>query len=196
MFATMPEDEKGVLRTTRFIPLLLIDPIATKSTLVLEIFDRHLGGMKFQFGGTIIKMKHIHVYQILGLRVSPIVNEFLFVDPEHITNFRMRRFPKKKNTYGLKEIDGALKLAKLERHHDDVLRLNLLKIILSFLLPNKGRNVDVRYVDLVDDLDQFNRFPLGEQVYNLLWRQIVEFAKYRSTADKKSDKALSLHGCT
>ncbi|KAF6175874.1 hypothetical protein GIB67_003362, partial [Kingdonia uniflora] len=29
----------------------------------------------------------------------------------------MRRFPKKKNTYGLKEIDDALKEAKLERHH-------------------------------------------------------------------------------
>ncbi|KAF6151073.1 hypothetical protein GIB67_042408 [Kingdonia uniflora] len=46
-----------------------------------------------------------------------------------------------------------------DRHHEDVLRLNLLKIILSFLLPNKGRNVEVRYVDLVDDLDQFNKFP-------------------------------------
>ncbi|KAF6144225.1 hypothetical protein GIB67_004898 [Kingdonia uniflora] len=71
----------------------------------------------------------------------------------------MRRFPKKKNTYGLKEIDDALKQAKLERHQEDVLRLNLLKIILSFLLPNKGRNLWVKYVDLVDDLDQFNRFP-------------------------------------
>ncbi|KAF6138230.1 hypothetical protein GIB67_011070 [Kingdonia uniflora] len=41
---------------------------------------------------------------------------------------------------------------------EDVLRLNLLKIILSFLLPNKGNNVEVGYVDLVDDLDQFNKF--------------------------------------
>ncbi|KAF6161957.1 hypothetical protein GIB67_002740 [Kingdonia uniflora] len=32
-----------------------------------------------------------------------------------------------------------------DRHLEDVLRLNLLKIILSFLLPNKGRNVEVRY---------------------------------------------------
>ncbi|KAF6155306.1 hypothetical protein GIB67_019832 [Kingdonia uniflora] len=86
------------------------------STLVVEIFDRHLGDMKFQFGETIIQMKPIHVCLILGLRVSPIANEFLFVDPEHMTNFRMRRFPKKKNTYGLKEIVDALKEAKLERH--------------------------------------------------------------------------------
>ncbi|KAF6164167.1 hypothetical protein GIB67_010137 [Kingdonia uniflora] len=111
------------------------------STLVVEIFDHHLGNMKFQFGETIIQMKPIHVCLILGLRVSPIANEFLFVDPEHMTNFRIRRFPNKKNTYGLKEIDDALKYVKLERHQEDVLRLNLLKIILLFLLPNKGRNV-------------------------------------------------------
>ncbi|KAF6166382.1 hypothetical protein GIB67_034933 [Kingdonia uniflora] len=141
-------------------------------------------------------MKPIHVCLILGIRVSPIANEFLFVDPKHMKNLRMRRFPKKKNTYGLKEIVDALKQTKLERHQEDVLRLNLLRIILSFFLPNKGRNVEVRYVDLVDNLDQFNKFPWGEQVYNFLRRKIVEFAKYRSAADKKSDKALSLHGCT
>ncbi|KAF6174699.1 hypothetical protein GIB67_008754 [Kingdonia uniflora] len=118
------------------------------STLVVEIFDRHLGDMKFQFGWTIIQMKPIHVGLILGICVSPIVNEFLFVDPEYIRNFRMRRFLKKKNTYGLKEIDGALKQAKLERHHGDVLRLNLLKIILSFLLPNKGRNVERNHIEV------------------------------------------------
>ncbi|KAF6175906.1 hypothetical protein GIB67_003394 [Kingdonia uniflora] len=69
------------------------------STLAVEIFDRHLGDIKFQFGETIIQMNLIHVCLILGLRVSPIVNEFSFVDPEHMTNFRIRRFPKKKNTY-------------------------------------------------------------------------------------------------
>ncbi|KAF6142888.1 hypothetical protein GIB67_022767 [Kingdonia uniflora] len=152
MFAALPEEEKGTLRDTCFAPLLLIDPITTMSTLVVEIFDSYLGDIKFQFGETIIQMKPIHVCLILGLRVSPIANEFLFVDYEHMTNFRMRRFPKKKNTYGLKEIDDALKHAILERHQEDVLRLNLLKIILSFLLPNKGRNVWVKYVDLVDDL--------------------------------------------
>ncbi|KAF6136294.1 hypothetical protein GIB67_042779 [Kingdonia uniflora] len=113
-------------------------------------------------------MKPIHVCLILGLCVFLIVNEFLFVDPEYITNFRMRRFPKKKNTYGLKEIDRDLKQVKLEINHDDVLRLNLLKMILSFLLPNKGRNVEVMYVDLVDDLYKFSRFPRGEQVYKFL----------------------------
>ncbi|KAF6138992.1 hypothetical protein GIB67_010718 [Kingdonia uniflora] len=86
-------------------------------------------------------MKPIHVCLILGLRVSPIANEFLIVDPEHMKFFRMRRFSKKNNTYGLKEIDDALKQAKLERHQEDVLRLNLLKIILSFLLPNKEKNI-------------------------------------------------------
>ncbi|KAF6156512.1 hypothetical protein GIB67_011313 [Kingdonia uniflora] len=196
IFAALPEEENGVIRTTCIAPLLLIDLIATMSTLVVEIFDRHLSDMNFKFGGTIIQMKPIHVCLILGLHVSPIANEFLFVDPEHMTNFRMRRFPKKKNIYGLKEIDDALKQAKLERHHDDVLRLNLLKIILSFLLPNKGRNVGVKYVDLVDSLVQFNRFPWGGQVYKFFWSQIVEFADYRSAAGKKSDKALSLHGCT
>ncbi|KAF6158989.1 hypothetical protein GIB67_042070 [Kingdonia uniflora] len=144
IFVAMPEEKKGVLRNTCFAPLLFIDPITTMSTLVIKIFDRHLSDMKFQFRGTIIQMKPINVYMILGLHVSSIVNEFLFVDPEHITNFRMRRFPKKMNTYGLKEIDRDLKQAKLERYHDDVLRLNLLKIILSFLFPNKGKNVEVR----------------------------------------------------
>ncbi|KAF6174357.1 hypothetical protein GIB67_020720 [Kingdonia uniflora] len=67
MFAALPEEENGVLRATCFAPLLLIDLIATISTLVAEIFDRHL---------------------------------------------------------------------------EDVLQLNLLKIILSFLLPNKGKNVE------------------------------------------------------
>ncbi|KAF6170786.1 hypothetical protein GIB67_015738, partial [Kingdonia uniflora] len=139
------EEEKSVLYSTCFAPLLLIDPIATMSMLVMEIFDRHLGDMKFQFWETIIQMKPIHVCLILGLRVSPIANEILFVDPEHMTNFRMRQFPKKKNTYGLKEIVDALKQAKLEKRQEDVLRLNLLKIILSFLLLNKRRNIEVRY---------------------------------------------------
>ncbi|KAF6158447.1 hypothetical protein GIB67_022044 [Kingdonia uniflora] len=121
MFAALPEEEKDVLRTTCFAPLLLIDPIATMLTLVVEIFDHHL---------------------------------------------------------------------------DDVLRLNLLKIILSFLLPNKGRNVGVKYADLADNLVQFNRFPWGEQVYKFLWSQIVECADYRSAAGKKLDKSLSLHRCT
>ncbi|KAF6154143.1 hypothetical protein GIB67_016395, partial [Kingdonia uniflora] len=196
MFAALPEEEKGVLRTTCFTPLLLIDPIATMLTLVVKIFDRHLGDMKFQFREMIIQMKPIHVCLIFGLRVSPIANEFFSANPEHMTNFRRRRFPKKKNTYGLKEIDDALKQAKLERHQEDVLRLNLLKIILFVLLPNKGRNVWVKYVDLVDDLKQFSRFPWCEQVYNFLWRQIMEFDKYRSAADKKLNKALSLHGYT
>ncbi|KAF6160962.1 hypothetical protein GIB67_007603 [Kingdonia uniflora] len=114
MFAALPEEEKGALHATYFVPLLLIDPIATMSTLVVEIFDRLLGDMKFQFGETIIQIKPIYVCLILGLRVSSIVNEFLFVDPEHMMNFRRRRFPKKKNSYGLKEIDDALKQAKIE----------------------------------------------------------------------------------
>ncbi|KAF6155659.1 hypothetical protein GIB67_007096 [Kingdonia uniflora] len=84
IFAALPEVEKGVLHTTCFVPLQLIDLIGMMSTLVVEIIDRHL---------------------------------------------------------------------------EDVLRLNLLKIILSFLLPNKGRNMWVKYIDLVDDLQQFNRFP-------------------------------------
>ncbi|KAF6142830.1 hypothetical protein GIB67_002694, partial [Kingdonia uniflora] len=92
MFVALPEEEKGVLRITCFAPLMFIDPITTMSMLVVEIFDRHLGDMKFQFGGTIIQMKPIHVYLILGLRVSLIANEFLFVDPEHLKNFRMRRY--------------------------------------------------------------------------------------------------------
>ncbi|KAF6159997.1 hypothetical protein GIB67_033081 [Kingdonia uniflora] len=61
------------------------------SMLVVEIFDRHLGDMMFQFGGIIIQMKPIHVCLILGIRVSHIANEFLFVDLKHMTNFRMRR---------------------------------------------------------------------------------------------------------
>ncbi|KAF6140421.1 hypothetical protein GIB67_013190 [Kingdonia uniflora] len=71
------------------------------------------------------EIKPIHVCLILGLRLFPIANEFLFVDPKHMTNFRMRRFPKKKNTYGLKEIDGALTLAKLERHHGTQLEISV-----------------------------------------------------------------------
>ncbi|KAF6166332.1 hypothetical protein GIB67_015878, partial [Kingdonia uniflora] len=165
MFTALPEEENGVLRTTCFTPLLLIDPIATMSMLVVEIFDRHF-----------------------GLRVSPIANEFLFVDPVHMTNFRMRRFPKKKNTYGLKEIDDALKHAKLEKHQEDVLRLNLLKIILSFLLPSMGRNVWVKYVDLVDDLDQFNRFPWGDLKFLRIEESIHLFPKlqrWRITSFKR-----------
>ncbi|KAF6165832.1 hypothetical protein GIB67_012729 [Kingdonia uniflora] len=88
MFVALPEEEKGTLRATCFAPLLLIDPIATTSTLVVEIFDRHLGDMKFQFRETIIQMKPIHVCLIFGLCVSPIANEFLFVDPERCSSIK------------------------------------------------------------------------------------------------------------
>ncbi|KAF6151933.1 hypothetical protein GIB67_010507 [Kingdonia uniflora] len=70
--------------------------------------------MKLQFGKMIIQMKPIYACLILGPHVFPITNELLFVDPEHMTNFKLRRFPKKKNSYGLKEIVYALKYAKLE----------------------------------------------------------------------------------
>ncbi|KAF6174694.1 hypothetical protein GIB67_008749 [Kingdonia uniflora] len=92
-------------------------------------------------------MKSIHVCLILGIRVTSIHDDFLFFDPQYAANFRIWQFPRKKNTYGLKEIDGALKQAKLDRHYGDVLRLNLLKIILFFLLPNKGRNVEKNHIE-------------------------------------------------
>ncbi|KAF6172231.1 hypothetical protein GIB67_024853 [Kingdonia uniflora] len=117
MFVALTEEENVALCTTCFGPLLLIDPIATMPMLVVEIFDRHLSDMKFQFWGIIIQMKPIQLCLILGLRDSHITNDFLFIDPEHMTNFRMRRFPKKINTFVLKEIDDALKQAKLERYH-------------------------------------------------------------------------------
>ncbi|KAF6146378.1 hypothetical protein GIB67_020472 [Kingdonia uniflora] len=91
IFVALPEEKKSAFRATFFAPLLLIDPIATMSTLVVDIFDHHLGDMKFQFGETIIQMKPIHVRLILGLRVSPIAKEFLFVNPEYMANLRRRR---------------------------------------------------------------------------------------------------------
>ncbi|KAF6165721.1 hypothetical protein GIB67_012618 [Kingdonia uniflora] len=99
IFGALPEEEKCVLRTTCFVPLLLINPMATMPTLVVEIFDRHL---------------------------------------------------------------------------DDILRLNLLKNILSFHLSNKRRNVEVKYVDLVDDLVEFNRFPWGFVSFYLLQRNHIK----------------------
>ncbi|KAF6139340.1 hypothetical protein GIB67_021550 [Kingdonia uniflora] len=127
----------------------------------------------------IIQMKPIHVCLILGLRVLSIANEFLFIDPEHMTNFRMRRFPKKKNTYGLKEIDDALKQAKLERHQDDVLRLNLLKIILSFLLPNKGKNVwvNLKFPRIEKSIYLFPKLQAWRMI-SFKRRQIVTFKKF------------------
>ncbi|KAF6144366.1 hypothetical protein GIB67_024593 [Kingdonia uniflora] len=137
MFVALPEEENGVLRTTCFAPLLMIDLITTLSTLVVEIFDRHLGDMK------------------------------------------LRQFPKKKNIYGLKEIDDALKWAKLERHHDDVLRLNLLKIILSFLLPNKGKNVwvNLKFPSFEESIHLFPKLQ-GWRMKSFKRRQIVTFKKF------------------
>ncbi|KAF6142244.1 hypothetical protein GIB67_012093 [Kingdonia uniflora] len=116
---------------------------------------------------------------ILGLRISPIANKFLFVDPKHMTNFRMRRFPKKKNTYGLKEIDDALKQAKLERHQEDVLRLNLLKFILSFYLPNKGKNIWVnqKFSRIEESIHFFPKLQ-GWRMTSFKHRQIVTFKKF------------------
>ncbi|KAF6155872.1 hypothetical protein GIB67_039203 [Kingdonia uniflora] len=184
IFVAVPEEENGALRVTCFVPLLLIDPIATMSTSVAEIFDRHLGDMKFQFWEIIIQMKPIHVCLILGLRISLIANEFLFVDPEHMTNFRMRRFPKKKNTYGLKEIDDTLKQEKLERHQGkaliyDILRLNLLKIILSFLPPNKGKIlwVNLKFPRKEESIHLFPKLQ-GWRMTSFKRRQIVTFKKF------------------
>ncbi|KAF6152741.1 hypothetical protein GIB67_021401 [Kingdonia uniflora] len=117
IFAALPEEEKGVFRATCFAPLLLIEPIATMSMLVVEIFDRHLGDMKFQFGETIIQMKPIHVCLILGRRVSPIANEFLFVDLEHMTNFRMSlKFPKIEESIHLFPKLQGLRMTAFKRH--------------------------------------------------------------------------------
>ncbi|KAF6155111.1 hypothetical protein GIB67_035858 [Kingdonia uniflora] len=90
IFAALPEEEKGAFHATCFTPLLLIDPIVTISTLLVEIFNRHLGDMK------------------------------------------MRRFPKKKNTYGLKEIVDALKQAKLERYRGF---LSFYLLVFAFCIP-------------------------------------------------------------
>ncbi|KAF6163571.1 hypothetical protein GIB67_022136, partial [Kingdonia uniflora] len=143
IFAALPEEKKGALCTTCFAPLLLIDPIMMMSTLAVEIFNRHLGDMKFQFRGTIIQIKPIHVCLILGLRVSPIINELLFVDLEHMTNFRMRRFPKKKNTYGLKEIDSALK----RQNWKDIMvrRYSSIKFVKNYIIISPPEHGEKRW---------------------------------------------------
>ncbi|KAF6176769.1 hypothetical protein GIB67_031580, partial [Kingdonia uniflora] len=103
IFVALPEEKKGILRTTYFVPLLLIDLIATMLTLVVEIFDHHL---------------------------------------------------------------------------DDVLRLNLLKIILSFLLPNKGRNVEVslKFPRMHECIHLFLKLQ-GWRMTSFKRRQIVTFKK-------------------
>ncbi|KAF6170918.1 hypothetical protein GIB67_014735 [Kingdonia uniflora] len=53
------------------------------------------------------------------LLIDPIVTMSMLVVEifdRHLGDMKMRRFPKKKNTYGLKEIDNALKQEKLERY--------------------------------------------------------------------------------
>ncbi|KAF6152940.1 hypothetical protein GIB67_039647 [Kingdonia uniflora] len=193
IFAALSEEKKDALHVTCFTPLLLIDPIATISMLVAKIFNLHLGDMKFQFGETIIHMIHIHVYLILGICVSPIANEFLFVDPEHMTNFRIRQFPKKKNIYGLKEIDVALKQAKLEKHQEDVLRLNLLKIILSFLLPNKGRNVwvNLKFPRIEESIHLFPKLQ-GWRMTSFKCRQIATFLSILSLKFPRIEESIYL----
>ncbi|KAF6142655.1 hypothetical protein GIB67_015141, partial [Kingdonia uniflora] len=148
-----------------FAPLLLIDPIKTQSRLVAELFDRHLGDMSFKFGGTTIL---------------------------HQSEFRKRCSPKKKKkTYRFKETEDITKHARVDQHHKDALRLNLLDIIQSFYLPNKGRNIE-RYVDLVDNLDDFNKFPWGQQLYNFLLSQLVEWPEYRSPKVEATHEPPSL----
>ncbi|KAF6144079.1 hypothetical protein GIB67_007540 [Kingdonia uniflora] len=138
MFTALPEEEKGTLRATCLAPLLLIDPIATMPTLFVEIFDCHLSDMKFQFEVMIIQVKPIHVCLILGLLVSPIASELLFVNPKNMTNFRRRRFLKKKNTYGLKEIDDALKHTKLEKTSGRCSSIKFVKNYSIFSPPEQG----------------------------------------------------------
>ncbi|KAF6150302.1 hypothetical protein GIB67_034001 [Kingdonia uniflora] len=143
IFAALPEEENGVLRNTCFTPLLLIDPITTMSTLVVEIFDRHLGDMKFQFGRTIIQMKPIH-------------NEAIPQEEEYIW------------------VEG-----KLKRREEDVYRLNLLKIILSFLLLNKGINIwmNLKFPRMEESIHLFPKLQ-GWRMTSFKRRQIVTFKKF------------------
>ncbi|KAF6135378.1 hypothetical protein GIB67_027252 [Kingdonia uniflora] len=126
------------------------------SMLVVKIFNRHLGDMKFQFGETIVQIKPIHVCPILGPRVPPITNEFLFVDPEHMMNFRMKQFPKKKKTYGLKEIDDTLKQEKtghqeIVSNHVSLRRMRL-ENLLQQVTPGEGLEV-VKDLMVDDDVE-------------------------------------------
>ncbi|KAF6172088.1 hypothetical protein GIB67_029506 [Kingdonia uniflora] len=91
---------------------------------------------------------------------------------------------RKKKTYGFKEIEDTRKQASADQHHGDVLCLNLLDIIQSIVLPNKGKSNKERYVDLVDNLDDFKKFPWEQHLSNFVMSQLVEWPEYQSAEDK------------
>ncbi|KAF6145361.1 hypothetical protein GIB67_016822 [Kingdonia uniflora] len=181
------------------------------SARVVEIFERHVGGMRFRFGRITSQFRPLNVVLILGLGASHDHHDYSFIDVVHVSKFRQRQFSRKKTTYRFMEIKNGRVEARAQRHgeaissilkylklpnEEDAKRLNLLDLVQSFILPNSGRNIESKYIDMADDLDEFNNFPWGQKLYDFLHTQIQSFVWYRSAPNKNSDNALSVHGCT
>ncbi|PIA60318.1 hypothetical protein AQUCO_00300074v1 [Aquilegia coerulea] len=61
-----------------------------------------------------------------------------------------------------------------------------------FLLPCKARSIDPKYVDLAENLDEFDSFPWGTAVFNLLEKSLHQVYEDYVVAKKTT---FSIHGC-
>ncbi|KAF6140478.1 hypothetical protein GIB67_010308 [Kingdonia uniflora] len=78
------------------------------------IFDRQVGGMNFLFGNTTILFRPLDIVLIMGICVTHVHHDFNFIDPDHVTDFRQRRFLKMKITFGINDLKAAKNLVRQE----------------------------------------------------------------------------------
>ncbi|KAF5208004.1 hypothetical protein FRX31_002409, partial [Thalictrum thalictroides] len=88
-------------------------------------------------------------------------------------------------------LEEAIEKAKAFNKKTDVDRLNRLYLLPICLLPEKARNIDLRYIDLAADLKKFDKFPWGTVVYDCLADSLETVYKYV----KEEKINYGIHGC-
>ncbi|KAF6171978.1 hypothetical protein GIB67_029396 [Kingdonia uniflora] len=110
----------------------------------------------------------------------------------------MRRFPKKKNTYGLKKIDGDLKKAKLERHHVKDITLPIRNTLLlrqyQFSTPEKTMKPKQEEEEVAkNDIVFFNKKKVVREAYQASIDQITVISIEKQTMEVLKTKVVISH---
>ncbi|KAF5203206.1 hypothetical protein FRX31_007206, partial [Thalictrum thalictroides] len=159
--------------------------------IVFEVVKRRVDRCKYRIGGKIMSFTPLDVTLILGLRIGELPSEFVLrKKKDEPSAFRVEYFGKKKSI-NAKDIEEVIEKAKASNKEADVDRLNRLYLLPICLLPEKARNVDLRYIDLAADLKKFDEFPWGTVVYDCLADSLETVYKYV----KEEKINYGIHGC-
>ncbi|XP_026412409.1 uncharacterized protein LOC113308141 isoform X1 [Papaver somniferum] len=166
-------DEQAIFKGTSIGHLLSV-PADSKfsSTIVHFLLSReiHIDGkpdeMHFKVGGKILHFGKREFALITGLSFKK--PEKAFVSPRNPSSLMRTHFPNQNHISG-SEVKDLLSKRNPTCPSLDRVKLALLLVVHRFLMSHQDRDaINIRYWHLVDNLEEFNKYPWGEVAFNRL----------------------------